>query len=295
MISQLVRNSMDGKVITIPFYQPKLAKTTFLGKNLYHLIGGAGGSGKSAWIDFNYVLMPYIWYMKNKEEYDISLRIVVRSLERNKKHRIAKWVCMYLFNKYNILIDVPNLFGWGQLKSRLTEDIYEKVIEAEEYFEKMMDVVDVVDGVTNPTGLHRYAENYAVKIGDYYVKREVDGKEVVLKKLDYGKYSRLTVNEESLYGNIPHNHLYVEKNPRHITIHITDHIQAMGHEQGLGEKGNLDKHSLYSRELRDLFGFTIVNVSQLNRGIAETNRRISTDLYPEDKDFAGSSNMFNDF
>jgi hypothetical protein len=238
--------------------------------------------------------MPYSWYVKNHEKYNITMQIIVRSLERNKKHRIAKWICMYLYVKYQILIDVPSLLGWGQLKSKVTDEIYEKVIEAEEYFERMEDVVTIVDGVTNPTGIYHYAEKIALQNGDYYVKQNVEGQEEILKKKDFKMYTRPTQEELHLHGNFKGMSNYVEKNKRHLVVHVTDHIQAMGKELKLTDKENLDKHSMYSRELRDVFNFNVVNVSQLNRGISETSRRIHTDLYPEDKDFSGSSNMYND-
>jgi hypothetical protein len=289
-----IDDARNGKVITIPFAQPKLGKHVYSGKNLYHLIGGAGGSGKSAWVDFHYVLSPYSWYLKHGEEENVSLKIILRSMERSKKMRVQKWIALKLYIKHQILIDVPNIMSWGLSKSRLTDDVYQLICTELDWFEQMEDVVEIVDGSTNPTGVFHHAEKYALSQGILYQPQVIDGELKTLKKVDFKNYKVASPDEHRLYGKENLERTYVPKNPRHLTIHVTDHVQAMRGEKGLSDKQNLDTHSSYSRELRDLYNFMIVNVSQLNRGVAETARRVSTELLPEDKDFAGSSNLYFD-
>lgn len=284
----------EGKVITIPFAQPQLGKHIYIGKNLYHLIGGAGGSGKSAWVDYHYVLKPYAWWKKYGEENNISLKIILRSMERSKKLRIQKWLALRLYAKYGILIDVPNMMSWGLSKSRLTDEVYQCIVTELDYFEEMMDVVEVIDGTTNPTGIYRHAEQYALSIGKLYVPEKENGILKVKRKHGFHEYSDVSETEHHLYAKENLEKTYVPNNDRHVTIHITDHIQAMKVEKGFTDKQNIDIHSSYARERRDVFGFMDVNVSQLNRNISETSRRIHAELLPEDKDFSGSSNTYFD-
>ena len=293
-ILRVIDLARSGKVITIPFVQPQLGKHIFSGKNLYHLVGGAGGSGKSAWVDFHYCMAPYVWYLKHGEEQNVSLKIILRSMERSKKMRVQKWITMKLFVTHKILIDVPNIMSWGLSKSRLTDDVYNLICAELDFFEKMEDIVEIVDGSMNPTGVFHHAEKYALTQGTLYQPQIIDGQLVTLKKRDFKNYIKANEQEHKLYGKENLEKTYIPHNDRHLTIQITDHVQAMRGEKGLTDKQNLDLHSSYSRDLRDLYNWMIVNVSQLNRNISETSRRVNAELLPEDKDFSGSSNLYFD-
>jgi hypothetical protein len=85
----------------------------------------------------------------------------------------------------------------------------------------------------------------------------------------------------------------VDNDPKCVNIAVIDHFQAMSGEKDLSDKQVFDKMSRYMREMRDVFNYMVVGVSQLNRGVAETTRRVQMELLPEDKDFAGSSYKYN--
>ena len=91
-------------------------------KRMYHLIGGDSGTGKSAFVDLVYILKAYEWY-KQDTETNIDLEIYLRSMERSKEFRVAKWVCWKLFMDYGILIDVKSVLGWVALEGRRTAPI----------------------------------------------------------------------------------------------------------------------------------------------------------------------------
>lgn len=283
-----VDRARKGDVISIPFGHNKLSRYIFLGQKLYHLIGGAGGSGKSAWVDLNYVIQPALWVLKYGKDYNIRLKIVLRSMERSKKHRMAKWVCMKLFIDHKILIDVPTLFGWGSKRSRIGDDLFNKIKQAIEDVEKLEDIVEVVDGIDNPTGIYLHLRNDALKKGTLY------------RYTEQGEFikQRGTQTLRAEIGECPtakpYQPVYIPDDNREINLDIVDHLQAMKNESGFSDKQNLDKMSEYARVLRDLYGRSPVMVSQLNRNVGDTMRRIQTDLLPEDRDFSGSSNMYFD-
>lgn len=289
-----IQLAREGKVITIPIGPKTLGKYIFMAKNMYHLIGGAGGSGKSGWVDYLYILLVYEWYKKEGKDLGLKLKIILRSMERSKKLRIAKWICMKIYNDHGILMDVPYLMGWGLKKSKVTDEIYEKVKEAHEWVDEMSDVVEIIDGVSNPTGIMKQAKEHMESIGKlYYYKRmpNIDDREVLLKRSN-GNVVKAHESECSTVTR--YQPVYVPDDDRQITIHINDHLKAMSKESGYNDKENLDKMSEYTRILRDLYGMSMVVVNQMNRAISDTMRRIKTELLPEDSDFTGSSTMFHD-
>ena len=286
-----IQASKEGKIVTIPIGHKKLGKYIFMARNMYHLIGGAGGSGKSSWVDDVYIDKVYRWYKKHGTNENIKLKIILRSLERSKKLRIAKWVCARLYQKYGILVDVPYLMGWGLKKSRVSDELFQKITEIYDEIEEMQDVVEIVEGVAHPTAIFYHARDYAETVGTLYYYKKIDGKETLLKRRN--KNSTIANISECPSVSI-YQPVYVPDYERQITIHINDHLQAMSKESGYNDKQNLDKMSEYSRIMRDLYGMSPVVVNQMNRAISDTMRRIKTELLPEDSDFTGSSQMYSD-
>lgn len=287
-----IQLAREGKIITIPLGHTRLKRYIFMAKNMYHLIGGAGGSGKSSWVDYLYILMIYGWYKREGKDMGLKLKIILRSMERSKKLRMAKWMCMKIYNDYGILMDVPYMMGWGLKKSKVSEELFEIIKKAHEWVEEMEDIVEVIDGVSNPTGIYKQAQSYMESIGTMYNYKKVDGKLILLKRRTGETPKKADIKEcptVSVYQPV-----YVPDNDRTIIIHINDHLKAMSKESGYNDKENLDKMSEYTRILRDLYGMSMVVVNQMNRAISDTMRRVKTELLPEDSDFTGSSSMFHD-
>ena len=290
-----IQSARNGEVVTVPFKHEKLSRYIFLGKGLYHLLGGAGGSGKSAWVDFNYVINPALWYKKHGKHTDISLKIILRSLERSKERRKAKWVCMKLYLDYGILIDTASMLGWGGSKNKITDSLYEKIKKAYDWVNSLEDIVEIVGGAENPTGIFNHFENYALQIGTLYKYQKTktaDGQKYLLFKFRGDKKEH--VPPEACPEATRYQPVYEPDDKKHITLGVIDHLQALKGERNYTNKQNLDKMSEYARIIRDLYGMSPVIVNQMNRDIASTYRRVNTSLLPEDKDFSGSSSMYFD-
>ncbi len=281
----------SGNVTTIPFIHPTLNKYIFLGKRLYHLIGGAGGSGKSAWIDQNYAINPILWMNRYGKDEDIKIKVVLRSLERSKELRKAKWVCMRLYLTKGILIDTASMLGWGETKSRITDDLYEDIKEAYEWVTSLEEHIEIIDGAETPTGIYKHLRKEALSKGTLYQYANEEGKE---KLYMYKGDKRKIVPPEACPEATPYQPVYIPDDPNEVTIFIIDHLQSLKNERGYNNKQNLDKMSEYAQILRDRFGFSPVIVNQLNRNVGDTFRRVKTDLLPEEGDFSGSSRMFYD-
>lgn len=292
----------QGVITTIPFKHSKLSKNVFIGRKMYHLIGGAGGTGKSAFIDEAYILYPIKWYLEQGKDLGIKIKIFLRSMERSKEHRIAKWVCMYLYAKYKILIDTKTMLGWGLKKSVIDDDLYKLIVEAYDHIESLSDIVEIIDGVENPTGIYKHGREFAHNNGTlyYYNKEEqlIKIENNITKRAEKAEIIGERVNRT---GEIEEYDLctryqpyYKPKDENIIVLYVLDNLQAMKKESGNSDKQNFDKMSEYFRIMRDLYHFSPIVVSQLNRGVNDTMRKIKTELLPQRSDFSGSDQMYSD-
>lgn len=286
-----IDKSRSGKVTTIPFVHNTLNKYMFLGKRLYHLIGGAGGSGKSAWIDQNYVLNPVLWKLKYGQEQNIKVKVILRSLERSKELRKAKWVCMRLYLTKGILMDTASMLGWGEQKSRITDDLYQDIKEAYEWVNQLEEHIEIIDGAETPTGIYKQLYAEALSKGTLYQYSNENGIEVLY---EYKGKTKRKVPPQACSEATYYQPVYIPDNPNEVIIFVIDHLQSLKNERGYNDKQNLDKMSEYAQILRDRFGFSPVIVNQLNRNVGDTFRRVKTDLLPEEGDFSGSSRMYYD-
>lgn len=309
---QLVQKGIDGKNTLIPVGFPRLNNHVGVGKNFYIMIGGESGTGKTALTDEMFVLNPYEWYVANRDSTDKKLRVIYFSMERSKTHKIAKWVCLRLWLKYNILIDVPRILGWRMDKEPIPPFVREKIDECKAYFEQMLDIVQIKDGATNPTGMYNYCRSISLSEGKLVKANSEEIRIITAKnpkgelvktfdedKFIYNKagtkviYETIRVNGEEMF--IPqYFKKYVPDDDEVVNVFIGDHNGKWKSERGYNEKQTLDKTSEYYAELRDVYGWCIIAVNQFNRNISNTTRRVKMDLSPEKQDFKGSGNMYED-
>lgn len=259
----------------LPLQQSTLGSKIVLTKSMYFLFGGLPGSGKTAIVDSAFVLDLYDWWRANKHRTSVEPRWIYRSMERDKKYKIFKWLCYKLYTDHGILLDVPSIYGWGNASQKITPKLWSLIDSYKDYFDEMLEYVDIVDTVENPTGLYKYALDKALKQGE----------------VQYGKVITDEHTGKILGKFEPH---YIPKNPRQINIHITDHIGKLQREKGMNTKENLDKYSHQCSILRDMYGYTIINISQLNRGLLDYQRSLKTEIDVQPSDFKDTSNTYED-
>lgn len=277
-LKQSVDDGIAGKSIWIPLHFPKMGQEVGIGKKIYTIIGGGAGTGKTAFTDLAYVLAPYNWMLKNKDKTDIEIRIIYRSMERSQTYKLAKWVCLRLYNMYGIIMDVPILLGWGVQKNKIPQEIYDKIVESYDYFNAMLEYVEIIDGTMNPTGIYKHVQEYAETVGK-------------IEEIPY-------VTKDNIHRT---KRVYVPNNEKLITIIVLDHIGKLKGEKNDGvflqpqSKGLMDKMSDYcGTEFRDFYGFNPVVVSQFNRGLEDVQRRVKTDNSPLPGDFKNTGNLYED-
>lgn len=277
-LKQAVDDGIAGNSIWVPIGFTKMGESVGIGQKIYTLIGGASGTGKTAFADLAYVLQPYSWFKKHREEHNIEVRWLYFSMERSKQYKLAKWAAIRLYLKYNILLDVPTFLGWGNRKNHIPGEIYAKVTESIDALEPLLDYIDISEGTKNPTGIYqhvkRYAEHHGVMVETPYITK--DGIARTLKE-------------------------YKPNNPRLVTIIVIDHAGKCKGETIEGSfyhpqsKQLMDKISDYcGSTFRDLYGFSPVVISQFNRGLEDVQRRVKTEMSPLPSDFKSTGNFYED-
>jgi hypothetical protein len=256
-----VQKGINGEQLWLPLRQGKLGSNIMFGKNMYYLFGGLPGSGKTAIVDTMFVLEPYRWWLKNRDKVKTKPFWIYRSMERSKSLKIAKWTAYLMHVDHGILIDVPTIMSWPNKLRDLTEKEINLIKSYEPFFEEMEKHIIIIDGSAHPTKIKSFASDFAKSKGEIV---QVD----------------------------KHNKKYIQNDPNEIFIHVTDHVGKITTEQKLNDKQILDLHSQYMGELRDYFGFAIIDISQLNREIESTYRGVNTNLDILPKDFKGSADLY---
>lgn len=232
------------------------------GKNMYFLFGGLPGSGKTAIVDTMFVLEPYRWWIKNKDKTNVKPHWIYRSMERSRHLKIAKWTAYMMYVDHGILLDVPTLMGWPNKLRNLDDRLINLIDSYKPFFEELEEHITIIDGARHPTKVFSDARDFMLSRG---------------KKVKVSEYQNI----------------YQPDDPHEMVIHVTDHVGKLKPEADLrSDKQILDKHSEYMGELRDFFGMTIIDISQLNRGIEETLRNLKTEIDVQPKDFKGTADLY---
>lgn len=219
-------------------------------QDTYYLLTASSGVGKSKLARALFIHNPY-QYIKNNPDTDVKLTIKYFSLEESKKKIILSEISKYLHSRYGIIISIKQLQSRGRFNT-ISQDILDKIKEAEEYVNEFLEIVDIVDYIRNPTGIYKYMRNFAMEIGNYYDK---DHRPFTEQEKDDVKKG---INET--YKKISY---YKKDHDKHYVIVLTDHISLLSTEDGMTLWGTMGKYSSdYCLRMRDKFGFIPVNVQQ---------------------------------
>ena len=264
LLAEDIEKGIRGENNGIPTGFPILdSNINGIQKSLYTIVGGNSGTGKTSFVDLAYVLNPYKWLIENKNKTNIKIKWIYNSMERNTKYKLAKWVCLKIFQDHKIIIDVPTMLGWQGKKFEIESGLKDLIFKSGEYFDEMFDsgVIDIQEGTINPTGLRNRVIDFAKANGEM-----------------------VQVNEFT--------RRYVPKDPNLMVIVVNDHVGKLSGERSFSDKEILDKHSEFMGDIRDRYGYTIVDISQFNRSIGSVDRMKNKTVSPEPDDFKGSGDMY---
>lgn len=227
----------------------------------YYLVGAESSVGKSAFVNNSFVFNPIDWYIANKDNTDIKLKIHYYSFEIAKEMMLYKAVCRKIYLDYGVVLDVNYILSRG--KFRVSDEHYELVVKNLDYFDEMNDILNIYDIPMNPTGVWHDMLKYA---GD-------NGKGLT----DY-KFN----------GD------YVPNNPNEYNLIVLDHISLIKKERGFTTKDLIDKMSEYLIVLRNKCNYIPVVVQQLNRSGNDPVRIKTGKMEPMLSDFKDSGNTIAD-
>ena len=236
-----IENGKNGKNEGIPMGLPRFSEVIpNIQKARYHLVVGESGSGKSAFVDTAYVFNPLEWYVKNKDDIDIKLKIFYYSFEISKQRLITKQITRKLFTDFGLLLDVNYILSFG--KNRISDEHYKLVCGYADYFNRLEEFIEIKDNssTNNPTGINKDLNSWAEQNGKFEV-----------------------VNNQNTYK---------ENNPNLYTMVIADHMAIVPKERGFDTKQNMDKLSEYTVNLRNKCNFSFCYLVQANRNLANIDR-----------------------
>jgi hypothetical protein len=277
----------------IPIGMPRLQRyMNGWQKRLYILLGGYTGSGKTAFADDAFILNPYDWYIKQQKKEDTDFKpkihILDHSMERSKEYKLAKWTCKKLFVEHGILLDALDIIGRSFEKIEIPKPVQKILYGYEEYFAEMEDVVTIYDGAKTPTQIENNIDRLMIKHGNifeeedgviYRIKR---GKREAVKNISYdnavqnrnGSYRYFEEITESGQTKLifQGERIFIEYDPNVYFLVMNDHIGKLRKEGGMSDKQAIDHHSGTMGDRRDLYGITVVDISQFNRAISDPRR-----------------------
>jgi len=258
----------------IPMGFDRLSFHVGLRKSTYYLIGGYTGSGKTALLDDAFVLNPYDWVISDKNTNGIKLKIFYFSMERRKNYKLGKFLSRKIFMETGQIISVNKILGWVSKEYKLSQDEHDLVKMQKDYINYMLnDVVTLIENPINPMGVKKIVDEYAKNNGKF---EEID----------------------------QHNKVYIPNNQKELVIIIYDHVGLQKKETRKYPNGDvvrlsskkeiIDQSSEDARKFRDLYGYSIVKISQFNRSISNPTRIKNGDVEPILEDFKESGNLAED-
>lgn len=240
-----IKKNKDSEVNCIPSKFVRY-KEYFLGviKSTIVLISASSGIGKSRFAKWAYMFVPFE-YVNAHPELNIKLKIFYFSLEENKDKFIRSVISSELYKRFGLEISPRDLLSLNKDNLKVDDYVISCIEECEEYIEELLKTVEVVDYIRNGFGIYKHVRDYARQHGKFYFKGEQVDPEV----------------KNQIWDS------YVADNPDEYVIVITDPINILTPENGVTLHQTMtDFSSKYCIQLRDKFGYTLVNVQQQEAG-----------------------------
>ena len=297
-----VRKAMKGDTLTINNPYQRLGKVFNIIRGRFTLIGGTSGSGKTAFADDAFILKPYVMI---KDDPSMHYETLYYSMERKKDYKYAKWASWFSYKYGDKQISADKYFsqdGTGVI----TEEEWENLNKYDDVMSDLLDRVHIYDGRTDYDTLARHIRALAFKLGVLYIADEVgvriNDSEDYIELFSDDKVRETRVGPERFialkhngeeFTMVPDTTKYFYDKERTIVQIIVDGIGLIKRGGGTTKSAIDDVIDLLA-DARDIFDFSIIVISQFNRDLSNTVRRIHSagNLQPQESDFKDSANHF---
>jgi replicative DNA helicase len=261
LFKEHLERGIQGLKTGIPYGYKKLSKIIpNIQQSTYYLIGAESSTGKSAFANDMFVYGPIDWYLANRHQTNIKLKIPYYSFEIPKKDMAFKFVARRIYKKYGILLDVNYLLSRGEY--RCSQEHYDLVTNELDDIEEINDIISVRDMPVNPTGILNDMLKLAYENG---------------KGIEYDRQVGFQFKED-----------YKPNDPNLFVLPVIDHIGLTKKEREFGKKEVIDKLSEYMVLIRNKCFFSPILVQQLNRSLSSTDRFKLGRVEPQLSDFKDS-------
>ena len=202
-----------GQIFCIPFENyPKLSESIpGVVPGMIQMVTASSGVGKTQVTKALYVREPLEYALKH----GIKLKIFYFALEESQQEFIDTMICNFISSRCGIAMDLLTLQGF-RLKS-LDQDKMDLIDKHIQDIEDLLENVEIIDSVYNPTGIYKYCRDYADKNGTHVF----EDREFIKKKSD--GTTQKVVNK--VYSH------YVPDDINAMTIVIVDHISLLTPEK----------------------------------------------------------------
>lgn len=204
-------------------------------KKTYTLIISNSGSGKSSYALYAYVYKP----LQASIDKD-NFKVMYFSLEMSAELVLAKLLCTYLWETYNIELSVKELFS-RKKDYILNYDYYNIIQKCTEWLKKIESKLIIYDKSLNAETLYKVLMSEIEKIGKF-------------EETDYRK-------------------IFIPNNPELVFNVIIDHISLLRASHGRSLKEEIDLTSSYLVTLRNICGISPIVIQQTNRNQSSMDRR----------------------
>lgn len=275
-IEERIKKGLEGKFTGLSNGFTRINQYIFnFQRACYYLLGGMSGTYKTTLADF--MLLSAI---SDADAKGIKLDVFYYSYEIDKLNKQCNWLSVLIYQKYNIIIPPEKIKCLGD--NRLTEEELKLVTSELEEVKKLFERINFRFVSTNPTGVFHELCAHGNAIGTVHYEKVKNAKgEDVLD--DSGNVITRVSG-------------YTPNNPDAYTIVVLDHLYHLKKEREFGVKEIIDKYSEYCVQLRNLFGFSFINIQQFNDGLSSVERAKfkGVDLSPQMTDFRDSRNAYMD-
>jgi len=251
----------------VPNIQPKRITT----------IAAGSGVGKTTLAIFMYIFSPYEAMLRDPT---IDYKCIFYSMEIDIVSVIAKLISMKIYHDHQILVDPDTMFS--RIPGfTLSPTILSMIESYADYFSRLEEIVEFIDEPTNPTGISKRAEEFALESG-------------------YRVYYTREGFECNADDPARHHWLYIPNNPRQVRQILLDHSDCLKKE--MDARTSKDKIDLMCEKMvysRNKYQVSWTVLSQLNRSLDAAERQMHTShkknyelLLPGSSDLKGTGNLY---
>lgn len=267
----------NGLINSIPFNLPRFSSVLpGIEQGTYTLVTANTKVGKSQLTDWLYVFTPFFYAFNHREQVRIKIFYFTLEMSKEQKYRQFMSHLLYILSRGKIRI-APKDLRSTNASYPIPEEVLE-ILSSDEYkpyFEFFEECVEFIDSIRNPTGIFKFAREYAQNHGTQHTK--------TIDFIDNNtKETTPTVVDD----------YYEPDDPDEYKILIVDHLSLISTEADCNTlHAAISKlSSKYFVQLRNKYKYTIVAVQQ-QQASQEGNENFKLDKLRPTTDGLGDNKL----